>query len=170
MKSNIVFKKTPLGQQTITQRSSTLNRNLRLVLILVDGHSDIDQLRLKALSFDNLEQKLEQLALEGYIQASNPEWQALAQPRTSLPKNTLQPSLETSPVKAKLIDAAIMVLGNDAHKVIKILHEAPDDYAELDKAIKRCKKLVDLTIDQTRAKELRNICSRIILDASELHR
>lgn len=163
MKPNIVFSKTPLGQAAIEQRNSALTRSLRLALILVDGHSDINQLRLKAISLKNLENDLEQLALQGYIRTDNPEWQALADNNARQASATPQSALQTSPIKAKLIDAAIIVLGDEAHKIIRILHEAPDHLPGLEKAIERCKKLVDLTIDESRADELKKICQRIIL-------
>ncbi len=147
MNPNIVFSRTPLGQQALSKRDTGLNKSLRLALILVDGHSDVNQLRLKAMTLKNLEQELETLALQGFIRANSQAWQDVA---------------DVSSVKTKLIDAMILVLGDDANKLIKILKEAPDDIQGLESAVIRCKKIVGLTIDESRASELKKKCLEIL--------
>ncbi|MEJ2361222.1 MAG: hypothetical protein P8Z75_07315 [Gammaproteobacteria bacterium] len=162
MDTSIVFSKTNLGQQAIATRNATLDRKLRMVLILVDGNSDINQLHNKAAGVDGLEQALEKLAMGGFIQADNKAWQ----PMESTPEYThttaIGENVDTQDVKAKLIDAAILVLGNEAGKVVKKLQEAPDTLEGLEQAVKRCKQLVDLTIDETRSAELKQKCLEII--------
>lgn len=161
MDTSIIFSKTPAGEQAIAKRSADLDRKLRLVLILVDGHSDISQLHNKANSVEGLEQALEQLALNGFIQANNSAWESVEHPTTNLADN--DPAMfDAAAVKARLVDAAILVLGDDADKVTRMLHEAPDTPDGLEAAIIRCKKMVDLTIDESRSAELKQKCLEII--------
>ncbi|MDZ7661130.1 hypothetical protein [Thiohalophilus sp.] len=133
-----------------------------MVLILVDGQSDINQLHNKAVGVDGLEQALERLALDGFIEANNKAWQ----PLDVIPEQTDElesdGSFDARAVKAKLVDAAILVLGNDAGKITKMLHEAPDTPDGIEAAILRCKKMVDLTIDEGRSAELKQKCLEII--------
>ncbi len=152
MHSSIIFSKTRLGEEAIANRSLQLDRKLRLALILVDGYSDINQLQNKATGIDGLEQALEQLALDGFIQPDSQAWQPL----------NMEDSSDPQVVKARLVDAAILILGKDAEKIIKVLHEAPDTLDGLEEAVTRCKKIVDLTIDENRSAELKRKCLEII--------
>ena len=161
MNPSIVFSKTPRGQTAIKERVHGLDHSLRLALILVDGHSSVDQLKLKAMSMNNMEQKLEVLALNGLIQAENESWQT-TKDSTASAKTTSAP--EVSKIKARLIDAAILVLGDDAHRIIKQLHNAPNDSQGLHECIARCKKNIQLTVDEDSAKELNELCQRILID------
>lgn len=162
MDTAIVFSKTRFGEQAIATRRANLDRKLRMVLILVDGQSDINQLHSKAAGLDGLEQALERLALDGFIEANNKAWQPLdARPEQSEDLES-DGSFDAQAVKAKLVDAAILVLGNDAEKITRMLREAPDTPDGLEAAITRCKKMVDLTIDEGRSAELRNKCLEII--------
>lgn len=162
MDTTLVFSKTRFGEQAIATRSANLDRKLRMVLILVDGQSDINQLHNKAVGVDGLEQALERLALDGFIEANNKAWQ----PLDVIPEQTDElesdGSFDARAVKAKLVDAAILVLGNDAGKITKMLHEAPDTPDGIEAAILRCKKMVDLTIDEGRSAELKQKCLEII--------
>lgn len=161
MHSSIIFSKTRLGEEAIANRSLQLDRKLRLVLILVDGHSDIKQLQNKATAIDGLEQALEQLALEGFIQPDNEAWQPVYRD-TLHGHEGMEDSSDPQVIKARLVDAAILVLGKDAEKIIKVLHEAPDTLDGLEEAVTRCKKIVDLTIDENRSAELKRKCLEII--------
>jgi len=162
MDTTLVFSKTRFGEQAIATRSANLDRKLRMVLILVDGQSDITQLHNKAAGVDGLEQALERLALDGFIEANNKAWQSL----NTIPEQTddleSDGSFDARAVKARLVDAAILVLGNDAGKITTMLHEAPDTPDGLEAAILRCKKMVDLTIDENRSAELKQKCLEII--------
>lgn len=162
MDTSLVFSKTRSGEQAIATRSANLDRKLRMILILVDGQSDINQLHDKAAGVDGLEQALERLALDGFIEANNKAWQ----PLDAMPEQTGEVesdgSFDAQAVKAKLVDAAILVLGNEAGKITKMLHEAPDTPDGLEAAILRCKKMVDLTIDEGRSVELKQKCLEII--------
>ena len=161
MDTSIIFSKTRAGEQAIAQRSADLDRKLRLVLILVDGHSDISQLHNKANRIEGLEQALEKLAMAGFIQANNSAWESVEHQATNVAGNN--PAMfDAAAVKAKLVDAAILVLGNDADKITRMLHEAPDSPEGLEAAIIRCKKMVDLTIDESRSAELKQKCLEII--------
>ncbi|MFP4609631.1 MAG: hypothetical protein ACLFQT_01290 [Thiohalophilus sp.] len=133
-----------------------------MVLILVDGQSDINQLHNKAAGFDGLEQALERLALDGFIEANNKAWQPVEAISEQTDELENDGSFNARAVKARLVDAAILVLGNDAEKITKMLHEAPDTPDGLEAAILRCKKMVDLTIDEGRSAELKQKCLEII--------
>lgn len=162
MDTSIVFSKTNLGQKAIATRTVALDRKLRMVLILVDGNSDITQLHNKATSVEGLEQALEKLAMNGFIEANNQAWQPMDVKHENVKAISPSPHVDARSVKAKLIDAAILVLGNEADMVVKKLREAPDTMDGLEEAIKRCKQLVDLTIDETRSAELKQKCLEII--------
>lgn len=162
MDASIVFSKTNRGQQAIATRNATLDRKLRMVLILVDGSSDIAQLHHKAAGVDGLEQALEKLAMGGFIKADNQAWQPMGVMPEQAHPSSADKDMDIQAIKAKLIDAAILVLGNEADKVAKKLREAPDTLDGLEKAIQRCKQLVDLTIDETRATELKQKCLEVI--------
>lgn len=162
MDTSLIFSKTRFGEQAIATRSANLDRKLRMVLILVDGQSDINQLHNKAAGFDGLEQALEQLALDGFIEADNKAWQPLGSTPEQAGELESDGYFDAQAVKARLVDAAILVLGDDAEKITKMLHEAPDTPDGLEAAILRCKKMVDLTIDENRSAELKQKCLEII--------
>jgi len=159
MNPSIVFSKTNRGQDIITKRAKGLDHSLRLALILVDGHSSVNQLKLKAISMNNMEKKLEVLALNGLIQAKSESWQAIKESTSAT-----NSASEISRIKASLIDAAILVLGDEAHRIINQLHSAPDNPHALRETIKRCKKIIQLTVDEERAKELHELCQRILIN------
>ena len=162
MDTSIVFSKTKIGEQAIATRNVNLDRKLRLVLILVDGHSDINQLRGKVAGIEDLEAALERLALEGFIKADNQAWQPLGSHPGTADDVDASDSFDAKAIKNKLIDAAILVLGKDAEKVVNMLRDATDTPEGLEAAILRCKKMVDLTIDEGRAAELKQKCLEII--------
>ena len=150
-----------LALESVPPFEHTLDRRLRLALILVDGRSNVGSLHEKAISFDKLEQALEILAMHGFIRANNQDWQIMS-PISLEPRSTVRrPSL-----RAKLIDAAILVLGENAKSVVKILTETPDEMSALEEAVQRCRRLVDLLIDEKRSHELSQKCSQILGNAS----
>jgi hypothetical protein len=168
MDSHLVFVKTDKGREEIAQRTYGLTQRSRVVLIMVDGASDVATLQTRLLSMQNLPSILEELALNGFIAVKSGEWQrsvgrdgaggldARIAPRTP------------AEAKAALIDMAIMVLGDDAGRIAKKLREAPDTLEGLREATASCKKLVDLTIDEAKGAELKSKCAEILsaLDAA----
>lgn len=159
MDTHIIFSKTSKGVRAIQEREASLQGRLRHALILVDGHSDVSQLHEKALAMDNLEELLEQLAMQGFIRADDSAWENTESfTRTKYTAN----HTAIASVKAKLIDAAILVLGKDANKITKILRQAPDTMWGLEAAIEKCRKICDLLIDEKKATELKQKCSQIL--------
>ncbi len=161
MNPSIVFSKTSRGQDVITKRARGLDHSLRLALILVDGHSSVNQLKLKAMTMSNLEKNLEVLALNGLIQAKNDSWQTIKDNShtSQIPSSTP----DISKIKARLIDAAILVLGDEADRVINLLRETLDSPQALRETVSRCKKIIQLTVDEHRATELNELCQNILL-------
>ena len=111
------------------------------------------RLHQKAVGFDDLEEILRWLLDQGFIR---PAEGAASTAEVGIPDTAI------APVKARLIEAAESVLGADAGRVTRILREAPDTYEGLEQAVVRCKKIVDLIIDEKKAAELKAYCLRIL--------
>ena len=99
-----VFKKTAKGQEEMTSRKYGLSQNLRHVLIFVDGVADVAKILEKGSGCPNIEQHLEELASQGFIQSDD---------LTSI-----------SVIKEELIAAAKETLGPDAEKIVAKLKDA----------------------------------------------
>ena len=153
MNPGIVFARTDKGREELASRKYHLQGRRRLALILVDGHSDLSALHGKAAGFDDLEAVLEGLMREGFIApvADGPEPLPVGIPDTAI-----------APVKERLIAAAKQVLGDQAGRIVRILQEAPDTCEGLEQAVIRCKKLMELVIDEDKAAELKRRCLNIL--------
>lgn len=139
------WNKTAKGDEEIRSRTLGLAPNLRRVLILVDGVSDDRKLLQKgAYLADDISGGLRQLALQGYIYAE-----------------AQNPTIDDA--KGELIRIAQETLGDAAEKVVEMLRAAPDDADGLLAALKRCKKLVKMTIDEKKADALDRKCSAVLL-------
>lgn len=68
MNNEVVYVKTGEGEAAMHQRTRLVQRNLRLVLILVDGHSSVAELRKKMTDQSIVEPSLEELARMGLIE------------------------------------------------------------------------------------------------------
>lgn len=73
MDLDLVFAKTSAGEEAVHQRTRLVQRNLRTVLIVVDGRSSVRDLCEKVGSQQVVETALEQLARDGYIHAVSGE-------------------------------------------------------------------------------------------------
>lgn len=67
MNPTFVFAKTDLGDDAVAQRTRLVQRNLRTVLILVDGRSTVEELVDKVGSAELVNQALDQLERDGFI-------------------------------------------------------------------------------------------------------
>lgn len=67
MNLDLVFAKTREGEDAVEQRTRLVQRNLRTVLILVDGRTAVGDLVAKAGSMEILEDALTQLERDGFI-------------------------------------------------------------------------------------------------------
>jgi len=160
MDAQLVFVKTDKGRREIAQRTHHLAQRKRVVLIMVDGESNVAALQSKLLSMTDLPAILEELALHGFIAAKTGEWQP--SPRASGGGDAPAAPKSAAEAKAALIDVAIMVLGDDSTRVTKKLREAPETEPGLREATVACGKLVDLTIDETKGAELKAKCAEIL--------
>ena len=68
MDQNRIYIKTSLGESTIQQRRRDIQRNVRMILILVDGHSSVADLTLKTGNLQLTENALIELEKGGYIE------------------------------------------------------------------------------------------------------
>lgn len=147
MDQDIVFAKTPKGEEEMATRRHGLSAAMRRVLILVDGHSSVAQLHDKAQVLPDLERALEALFRGGFIRAIVPGH------ATTTAGNPAAPLHER---KAQLIDLCRDVVGVDkADKLVKKLMTAPDTPEGLAMAFNACVHLVKLTIDEAKASELK---------------
>jgi hypothetical protein len=73
MNSDLIYTKTASGENAIQQRSRILQRNTRMVLILVDGHSSVGDLGAKIGNVELVEEALSELEEGGFIVLKPPE-------------------------------------------------------------------------------------------------
>lgn len=67
MDENLVYSKTSAGEEAVRQRTRVVQRNLRMVLILVDGKTTAGELALKVGNPQLVEQSLRELEEDGFI-------------------------------------------------------------------------------------------------------
>ena len=152
MDAELVVTKTPKGEQAIEQRSQLLDRNLRYVLILVDGSSSIGQLREKGAGLPDFDESLRLLADQGFIAVG----QAGAEGESG------SGAADFAGIKQQLIAVAEELLQADAEKVVKKLRAAPESREGMLEVISSCKKMVKLIIDEKKAEQLMSRCSEIL--------
>lgn len=76
-----VFIKTSLGDEAVQQRTRIVQRNLRMVLILVDGHSTVADLETRAGNPDMVDDALAELLEGGYIRHINDDGTMASRPQ-----------------------------------------------------------------------------------------
>ncbi|MCK9531170.1 MAG: hypothetical protein M0R77_11525 [Gammaproteobacteria bacterium] len=151
MNRGAVVRKTALGEEEIQTRAHGLERNLRYVLILVDGSSNVDQIVAKGAGMPDVEGSLARLAAEGYVDIEG--YSSGASATTG----------DVTAMKVSLIAIARELLGADAGKVISKIEAAPDSREGLLEVVSQCKKVVRLLIDEDKAEALMTRC-RAVLD------
>ncbi len=170
MNVDLVFSRTEKGNFEINSRKHQLPMRLRTVLILVDGKSNVNQLRDKASVISKLESFLEDLALDGFISAQSLSWdRRLGVGRRGKYKGVDRrgsggDSTFTG-IKARLIDTAILTFGDGAENVVKKFREASSDWRGLENAITECTKLAGLVYDDGAASEFKTKCRQILSKA-----
>lgn len=70
MDQNLVYAKTPIGDEAVRQRTRVARRNLRMVLVLVDGKMTVGELGAKLNDPSLVENALHELEQGGYIAPS----------------------------------------------------------------------------------------------------
>lgn len=70
MKAQAIYRKSDKGTQAITSRALGVGGKLRMLLILVDGHKNVEELKRLAVQamISEADQLLEQLVAEGLIE------------------------------------------------------------------------------------------------------
>lgn len=150
MKSTAVVRKTAKGEEEIQTRAHGLERNLRYVLILVDGTSNVEQLVAKGAGMNDVEGSLARLAADGYVDIEG-----------FSPGDTGH-VIDIGEAKATLIGIARELLGSEAGKVISKIEAAPDSREGLQEVISQCKKVVRLVIDEQKAETLMARCGAVL--------
>lgn len=160
MDYNAIVTKTKKGDEEIQSRTCGLDRNLRYVLILVDGKSTVqDLIDGKGAAMPDVAGSLASLAAEGYIAIGGVEMGGGADAGCTVSGNRDIPT-----IKAELIAVAKEVLGGDAGKIVAKLEAAPDSREGLQEVVNNCKKLVKLLIDEKKAEALMARCSTVLKD------
>ncbi len=172
MNSDLVFSRTEKGNFEINSRKHQLPMRLRTVLILVDGKSNVTQLRDKASAIPELENFLEDLALDGFISAQSLSWDRRLGVGSHGEYNGVDRRSRSGSgdptftgIKARLIDTAILTFGDSAENVVKKFREASSDWQGLENAISECTKLAGLVYDDSTASEFKTKCWQILSKA-----
>lgn len=143
---NAPVTRTAKGDEELQDRRHGLSKELRRVLILVDGRSSITDLAGKAVGWD-VEGGVRELWEAGFVALGG---QMLGEQ-------------DVVSIKARLIAAAEEVLGTNAGKVTDKLAAAPDTPEGLKQAVADCRRLVRLLIDEDQAAELESRCGPILM-------
>lgn len=155
MDLHAVVTKTKKGEEELLTRAHGLDRNLRYVLILVDGTSSVQQLvEGKGAAMSDVQGSLQRLCDEGYIAIGGVVG---ADEGCDVPGDR-----NIATIKAALIATANEVLGADAPKIVAKLEAAPDSREGLQEAVNSCKKMVKLLIDEKKAEVLMARCSGVL--------
>ncbi|MFQ5761043.1 MAG: hypothetical protein ACE5HM_08720 [Acidiferrobacterales bacterium] len=170
MNTQLVFARTDKGASELGSRKYHLPPRLRIVLILVDGKSNVAQLRGKAQSLAEFESLLEDLAIQGFIQTNSPAWDRRVGAGTQREYNGTDRRRRSAdsrftPIKARLINVAILTFGANAENVVKKFQDAPGSWQGLEAAITDCAKLVGLVFGTKRAEEFESKCWQILSKA-----
>lgn len=157
MEHSAIVAKTPKGEEEIQSRTYGLDRNLRYVLILIDGKSSVQQLvEEKGVALPDVAGSLRSLAEQGFISIGGVSMSA-DDDACTVPAGQDIPS-----IKAALIAIAKEVLGADAGNVVSKLESAPDNREGLQEVVNSCKKMVRLLIDEKKAEALMTRCSTVL--------
>lgn len=171
MNTELVFARTEKGDQEINYRTYQLPQRLRTVLILVDGKSTVSELRDKAIALDELEETLEDLAINGFIQSDSRSWDRRVGVGTGRSdqyegeERRRNADATFTPIRARLINTAVLTFGSQAENVVKKFKEAPPNWQGLEMAITDCTKLAAMVYDEERAQEFKSKCWQILSKA-----
>jgi len=107
MDPNLVYIKTASGEEAMRQRTRVVQRNMRMVLILVDGKATVADLCTKTANSQLTESALRDLELGGFIQAvvaQDSVWEQSKQVAQEIRAAALgQPSLSPPPPKRESV-------------------------------------------------------------------
>lgn len=161
MDNKLVFFKTRKGEEELKERTHRLPQKLRTVLILIDGEKNVGTLSEYATGIiDSLYDKLEGLAMDGFISVKHNEWKP-SRRATDTAVEGAGPDV-TAVIKDKLIDAAILVLGEAGDKVVQKIGNSGTSIEELQQTIARCEKIASLVINKEQCEDLKQHFDRIL--------
>jgi len=153
MEQTTVLKKTVKGIEELKTRKYNLSQSLRMVLILIDGKSDVAALKKKAISLAELEDYLKDLVTGGYIQDQNNFTASAPAPSTAGKTGNESP---TTMAKWQIVDMVRDVVGAEfGERATKRFLEIDDTRKALSTALDQCFEYIELTIDSKKAKTVK---------------
>ncbi len=172
MNTQLVFTRTDKGNDELNARTYHLPSKLRTVLILVDGRSSLTQLRDKAMGLLELEGSLEDLALSGFIRPNTRSWdrrvgtgEGRRDHYEGEERRRYDPDSAFTPIRARLVDLAILSFGAGAGNFVGKLRQAPSSWRGFEAAIAECRTLVAAVFDEKRAREFESKCWSVLTKA-----
>jgi hypothetical protein len=153
MDSTIVLRKTDKGITELKTREYKLPPTLRMVLILADGRTDIAGLHRKAKSLKEMDEYIGTLLKEGFISAGS-EDDITAFEDTHI---------GATRAKWEIVEMAGEVLGDKfADRATKRFLTVPDTAHDLKRALNECCQFIALTIDESKARSVRDKGAEIL--------
>lgn len=111
MDQNLVFAKTPIGDEAVRQRTHVSRRDLRMVLVLVDGKITVGELSTKLKNPSLVENALRDLEQGGYIAPSLEAVSVWQESRLRLEKLKAPVASFPSPRPSSQIDSPVASSG-----------------------------------------------------------
>lgn len=113
MNTNLIYAKTPAGDEAVRQSTRVVQRNLRMVLVQVDGKMSVQELSAKIGNPRLVEAALRELVEGGYILPLQPEDQAWIE-RDRVVENTGQHELQQPMSQFSVFGAKTTTLPNSS--------------------------------------------------------
>lgn len=165
-----LYIRTARGQNALIDKYVTLPHSLKRALIIVDGQRNVGELLAMAPRYDDLNQSLQTLHAEGFIEAARQPAdtvKATAGTADEFNREAYNPNTPTPQhknIKWRLISLLQVELGSKsdpkikatAEKMIRDIHALADEYEVLGQAWKKCVKVTKITIDEELAETLRH--------------
>ena len=170
MNIDILFSRTDKGHSALTDKYMNLPHSLKRALIIVDGSRDVGELHTMAPLYDDLDEALQTLESEGFIEPSARK--SRHQPKvamTNKPGGAGETGSEANhadrnkSIKWRLISLIQVELGSKldpkikaaSEKMIRDISTLREDYDALSSAWKKCVKVTKITIDEELAETIR---------------
>ncbi|MFV1996854.1 MAG: hypothetical protein ACC641_02475 [Acidiferrobacterales bacterium] len=149
MDQKIILRKTEKGNEELETREHRLSPALRMVLILVDGKSDVAALKNKASGLKELEKYLEELVSDGYIRDQNDFTEDSPAPQ---PVRELGAESLATMAKWEIVNMVKNVIGGEfGQRATDRFMNIEDTPNALRGALEECYNYVLLTIDDKKA-------------------
>lgn len=153
MELTTVLKKTVKGVEELKTRKYNLSQALRMVLILIDGKSNVAALKKKAISLAELEDYLQDLVTGGYVQDQNKFTTDAPAPSSTGKTGNESP---TTMAKWEIVGMVRDIVGSEfGERATKRFMEIDDTQKALSNALDQCFEYIELTIDSKKAKVVR---------------